>query len=49
MREFALRASSENCHTNYHYSEEVGKKMIASKDSSVIIYILCISLTKLKP
>lgn len=27
MKEFALRAGSENCLTNYHYSEEVGKKM----------------------
>lgn len=27
MRELALRAGSENCLTNYHYSEEVGKKM----------------------
>jgi len=27
VREFALRAGSENCHTNYHYSEEVGKKL----------------------
>lgn len=26
MGRFALRASSENYHTNYHYSEEVGNK-----------------------
>lgn len=26
MRELSLRANSENCLTNYHYSEEVGKK-----------------------
>lgn len=62
MRESALRAGSENCHTNYHYSKRQAKKWdnqkrymtkrkpdnIVSKDNSVIIYILCISLTKLK-
>lgn len=27
MRELVLRAGRENCLTNYHYSEELGKKM----------------------
>lgn len=27
IRDLALRAGSENCLRNYHYSEEVGKKM----------------------
>lgn len=27
MRELALRAGRENSHTNYHSSEEAGKKM----------------------
>lgn len=64
VREFALRAGRGNSHTNYHSSEEAGKKLgqleeihdkkrkpdnIASKDNSVLIYILCILLTKLKP